>query len=339
MKIGFISYPMLWQRTGGLQVQIRQTMASLDRLGVTTKCVDVINDRLSDYDLIHIFSATHGLYLTVEEARLQGVKVVISPVFQPDIRPLDPYAYKLSDWFCRKITANRVKTSYGYIREALKGANHIVALSEKEKKVIVQGYDISGDVISIVPNGVDDVFFSADESLYLNSGGVKPGFVLVVGSISSFKNQLAVVRSTDAPLVFVGQIIDNNYFQQCVSEAGARLSYLGTFEYGDPVLASIYATAGVTVLVSQGEAFGLSVVESLASGTPAIITKNNGLNILENSPFLQFADAQDFSQLRLKIERALSVGRSNADSVKNIVRHLGWGSVGRKLLDIYSGLI
>lgn len=339
MKIGFISYPMLWQRTGGLQVQIRQTMASLDRLGIKTKCVDVINDRLSDFDLIHVFSATHGLYLTVEEARLQGVKVVISPVFQPDLRLSDPYLYKLSDWFCRSITANRVKTSYGYIRGALKAADHIVALSEKERCVIIRGYDISNDIVTVVPNGIDDLFFSADESIYLASGANKPGFVLVVGSISSFKNQLAVVRATSLPLVFVGQIVDQSYYNQCVAEAGGRLSYLGTFEYGDPLLASIYAAAGVTVLASKGEAFGLSVVESLASGTPAIITRNNGLSILDAPPFLQFVDGHDISQLRVKIEMALSVDKSNSDAIKNIVRHLGWNAVGRKLQDIYSRLI
>src|SRR5450830_1193345 len=33
MRVGILSYPMLFQREGGLQVQVRETIAALNRLG------------------------------------------------------------------------------------------------------------------------------------------------------------------------------------------------------------------------------------------------------------------------------------------------------------------
>lgn len=339
MKIGITTYPTLWQRTGGLQVQIHQTITNLRKEGLTVECINPLKDKFSEFDVIHIFSATHGMYLTAEEARMQGVKTVISPVFQPDLPRFTPSLHQTCDWLCRQITGNRVKTSHGYIKSALEATNHIVALSPKEENVIRHLYKTDSQKISIIPNGIDSAFFSATPQLFDERIGLSHGFTLVVGSISSYKNQLSVIRATKGPIVLVGQITDQRYFDLCQKEAGSRLTYLGVFDFGNPVLPSIYAAAGVTVLASDGEAFGLSVAESLAAGTPAILTQNNGMEVLPESPHLQFVDSQDLNAIGSAIDRALQTGAKNQEKCRAMVKHFEWSTVGRKLTAVYEKVL
>lgn len=339
MKVGVTSYPMLWQRTGGLQVQIRHTIGSLRRIGIDAKVLDVYNDKISDFDIVHVFSATHGMYLTLQEAQLQGVKTVLSPVFQPDENLGKFKKFELANWLLRQITSNEVKSSYDYIGTALHTADRIIALSEKERAVIEVGYGINKEKISLIRNGVDPYFFESTADLFVKKSSLDTGFVLVVGSISSFKNQLGVIRATNRDIVLVGQILDHDYFDQCRAEAAGRLTYLGTFDFNDPYLSSIYAAAGVTVLASAGEAFGLTVVESLAAGTPAIITEKNGLGLEPQSGYLQFVDPYNSVSLNAAIEKSINIGFDRREKCREIVRHMSWDQVAKDLLRIYTELI
>ncbi|MDZ4315966.1 MAG: glycosyltransferase family 4 protein [Azonexus sp.] len=339
MKVGITSYPMLWQRTGGLQVQIRHTIHSLRRIGVDAEVIDIYNEKISDFDIVHVFSATHGMYLTLQEARLQGVKTVVSPVFQPDMNLYKYKKFRVASWLLRQITSNEVKSSYDYIGSALHTADRIIALSEKEWAVIEIGYDIKKEKISLVGNGVDPHYFESTADHFVKNSSLDTGFVLIVGSISSFKNQLGVIRATNRNIVLVGQILDHGYFDQCRAEAGERLTYLGTFDFNDPYLGSIYAAAGVTVLASAGEAFGLTVVESLAAGTPAIITEKNGLGLRPQPPYLQFVDSYNSMLLNAAIEKSLGVGFDRREKCRGMVQHMSWDNVAKDLLRIYNETI
>lgn len=117
------------------------------------------------------------------------------------------------------------------------------------------------------------------------------------------------------------------------------MTYLGVFEFGNPILPSIYAAAGVTVLASDGEAFGLSVAESLASGTPAILTRNNGMEVLPAPPHLQFVDSQDLNALQSAIEMALLTGAKNPEKCRAKVRHFEWSVVARALTEVYEKVL
>lgn len=336
MRIGFTSYPMLWQRTGGLQVQINQTIISLRQQGIEATYLNPQKEKLSSYDLIHVFSATHGMYLTIEEARFQKIKTVISPVFQPVYNPAISALHLSADWLCRQLTNNQIKTSHQQTQSALQKSDHIIALSQKENFVIQKKYKIDSKKITIIPNGVQNEFFNSTTELFDQKFGISHGFTLVAGTVSPYKNQLSVIRATEGPVVLVGQIADQNYFQKCKEEAGARMVYIGVIDYQDPLLASVYAAAGVTVLASQGEAYGLTVIESLAAGTPAIITRKNGLDISEQSPLLQFVSEKNVSELKHKISSALANKKGNQVRCKRVVEHLKWDSVANSLQEVYA---
>ncbi len=66
MRIGILSYPMLFQREAGVQMQVRETTRALNQvrrhLGfeLTVEQLSPNPARLDQYDLIHVVSASAG---------------------------------------------------------------------------------------------------------------------------------------------------------------------------------------------------------------------------------------------------------------------------------------
>src|SRR6187551_3848663 len=80
MRVAILYYPMLFQRTGGLQVQVRETAQALCGLGVDAVIFDYGRDKLADFDVAHVFAGNNSNYRIVEQARSDNVPVVVSPV-------------------------------------------------------------------------------------------------------------------------------------------------------------------------------------------------------------------------------------------------------------------
>ena len=100
MRIGILSYPMLFQREGGLQVQVRSTLRALQEQsapGLEVELVDVNRQRLDQFDLIHVFSAINGNHRLVELAADLGVPVVLSALLSPGWGRLDGLRARLAD--------------------------------------------------------------------------------------------------------------------------------------------------------------------------------------------------------------------------------------------------
>jgi hypothetical protein len=67
MRVGILSYPMLFQRDGRLQVQVREAIEALNRIAlgparapIEAELVDPFRSRLDDYDVVHVFAAVNG---------------------------------------------------------------------------------------------------------------------------------------------------------------------------------------------------------------------------------------------------------------------------------------
>ncbi|AWI77033.1 hypothetical protein CEW83_18835 [Parazoarcus communis] len=338
MKVAITSYPMLWQRTGGLQVQILKTVEHLRAEGIDARVFDTLNDRFSNYDIVHVFSAINGTHVILREAQAQGARTVLSPILQPEKSRWTFRRYAIASWITGRLTGYDIRTTFDNIQSALKYSDRLIALSSEEEQVLTDGYGVDKRSISRISNGIDPAFFSAEPDLFLERHPTPGGFVLVVGSISPYKNQLGVIRQSNRPVVLIGPPSNKDYLAQCLEEGGERVVYIGSLAHDDPLLASAYAAAGVTVLASAGETFGLTAVESLAAGTPAIITKSNGLGLLPNPPYLQFIDPSNRSMLRSAIESATSAPTDARDRCRAMVAHLTWHQVSSSIAEVYKNL-
>lgn len=343
MRIGLLSYPMLFQREGGLQIQLRETLAALNRLGprLQAKLVDPATTRLDQLDVVHVFAAINGNDRVVETARDQGVPVVLSPLVPPGWDRASGTRARVADRLLGNFTRWNVHSSYAQMRRALQQASLVIALGDQEKRAIREGFLIDDAKVRVLPNGIDSAFFDARPDLFRDRTGIKGPFALMTGAVSPYKNQLGIARvlaALDLPFVVIGdaQERDRAYLAQLREAAGVR--WLGALRHDDPLLASAYAAAAVFVLPSQGEVAPLSVMEALAAGTPVVMTEDSALEL----PGSEFALAKvhwtDAEGQRRAVMRFVAQPPPR-DRVRALVRTFTWDRVAGALADYYDGLV
>lgn len=340
MRIGLLSYPMLFQRAGGLQVQVRATLAALQQLNDPTlevSLVDPHQQRLDSFDVIHVFSAINGNYRMVELAADMGVPVVLSALVSPGWSRADGVRARLADCITGRLTSWNVQTSYAQTKRALQLAQTVIALGTAESTAIVEAFRTDSAKIRILPNGVEPRFFQADPQLFQRRTGIVQPFVLMAGAISPYKNQLALAQALaqdDIPVVVIGaaQPRHHDYLHQLLRCPHVR--WLGQLDHDDPLLASAYGAASVLAMPSQGEVFPLVVLEALAAGTPAVMTSTSALHLPASDFALKKLAVDDMSAWCSAV-RALVANPPPRPAVSALVAQYTWRRVALQLADCY----
>jgi glycosyltransferase involved in cell wall biosynthesis len=344
MRVGILSYPMLFQRDGGLQVQVRATIAALREAslpGLEVELVDPNQQRLDDYDLVHVFSAINGNYRVVELATELGVPVVLSALLSPSWNRGAGWRANLAERLTGRLTQWNVQTSYAQTKRALQLADLIIALGGPERQALMDGYDIEPARIRLLPNGVSEQFFTANAEAFVRHTGLKKPFVLMVGAISPYKNQLGVAEAlakSQLPIVLIGQAQrhDQDYLQKLL--ATPKVRWLGQLEHRDPLLASAYAAATVLALPSQGEVFPLVVLEALAAGTPVVMSDESALSLPDSAFALQQLRWYKTDALCAAIESFIGKPPPRP-AVRALVQGYTWQRVALRMADFYAQVL
>ncbi len=336
MKIGLISYPMLFQTLGGLQIQVKETQSALLRRGIEATIFDPARRHITEFDLLHVFSAINANYRIVEHAVSFNVPAVVSPLIQPHWNARLSRKAGYMERLVGRVTRWHVHTEYREIGTCLGLAQHLVALGVAEKQALLDAFEIPSDKISIVPNGIPDRFFHPDGNLFCRRRGLPPGYVLNVSTIDPYKNQLGLAKATAGTgleLVLIGPCLE--IFRDYLTELQTfpHVRHIGPLDYEDPELPSAYASASVFCLPSSSEVMPLSVLEALAAGTPVAMTKHHCMDLLANSRCLRFFDPQDTDETR----EALLALRADGQRPECVgaVRDYTWDRVAESLGTIY----
>lgn len=175
--------------------------------------------------------------------------------------------------YSRLTTTPVVTTIHGFSSEAIvpvyekyDDIAHYVAISNADRHPRLT-YDAT------IHHGVD----VDDFTMGLGDGG----YLLFLGRIHPDKGThtaIEVARASGLPLVIAGIVQDTEYFRQRVEPRvdGVTVTYLGPIgpSERDRVLG---AATALLHLIDFEEPFGLSVIESLATGTPVIATPRGSL--------------------------------------------------------------
>ncbi|HZY11062.1 MAG TPA: glycosyltransferase family 4 protein [Bacteroidota bacterium] len=338
MNVCLASYQSVMLLKGGPRTQIFQTKEGLEKLGINVSLFDSWHDFVTDRtDIIHLFGANIGTYHLAREIHKQGIPFVVSPIFFSRHNPLFVRLFSAVGDNLRRLVRGSW-TDYGIVAEICSWAHTVVPNTEREARLVHEGFNISEEKITIIPNGVEDRFYHATPDAFKNEYGIE-NFILNVGHIGpERKNVLRLIRAlqkVNHPSVIIGRMEDNDYAKMCLKEAknNTNLLMLDHLSHDSELLASAYAACDVFVLPSQFETPGIAALEAGLAGAKIVITKHGGT---ENY-FAQHAEYVEPTSAELihhGIITALNKPKSN-DLREHIRKEFLWGKVAEKTLQVY----
>ena len=241
-------------------------------------------------------------------------------------------------WMINLMAKNNIKTIatfhnvYGgssYFKKmynkGLSKMDHLVAISDYVKEIIVKKYDLQPNNISVINRGIDTEYFNQpldvgirDNILKTHQIDTAKKIILFPARITSWKGQLEfidVIKKIDTQNIFVlfaGDTKNESYtklvrdkIKQNNLEGICKI--LGSFNQDE--MRSLYQIADLSVSFPlRAEGFGRTVSESLYSQTPVLAFDYGGVkNQLENLNEIYKVKPQDYQALPAKIEKLLSL--------------------------------
>ncbi len=294
--------------------------------------------RLHDFQVIHIF----GLYdllgpRIAAVAHQLKIPYVVEPIgmFRPIVRNL----------FLKR-AYHRFLGS-----EMLRNAAAVIATAEQEKSELVAG-GIPAEKILLRRNGVAAPAALPECGMFRKSLGIPSNakLILFLGRLSQKKSPDLLLQafaqlphfSPPAHLAFVGP--DESGMLTRLQQMSARLNVSPRVHFSGPLSGdakwSAYRDADLFVLPSQNENFGNTAAESVAAGTPVIVTDQCGI-----APLLDgvagIAVTHSASSLTEKISRLFNNPALYAqlkNGCASAVQRLDWGLPIREMDSLYRKL-
>jgi glycosyltransferase involved in cell wall biosynthesis len=290
-----------------------------------------------DFDLVHV----HGPLAALLICRFANVPVVYTE------HDATPWICRYRHWWERPIR----KLIYRAVNvRALERADHVATVFDSLREELVGRYGIPAERVTTIANGTDVDVFNPYRP------GISPvrelhGFdryILFVGRLTSRKAPDLLLRAlVDTPGVncaFVGDGPMRRKLEQLAGELALadRVAFLGNVAPTE--LGRVYADADFTVLPSVSEGMPLTVIESMACGTPVLTTRVAGATHLIDdweTGFLVKPD--DLGQLEMAIrflwgdaELREEMGRK---ARQKAIRDYVWPGVARQYLALYGSML
>lgn len=336
MKILYDSYNCCAQNTaGGVQSKIKDTLKAISSQGVEIKLFDKWNDKIDDFDLIHFFKLSGEHFSLMKLAKSKGKKVVLSSIVA-----LEGERRIKAGLFLGKL---RIPNPISYAKKQLELCDAIITETEKEKKFIIENYNVASDKIIVIPNGISPSILGGDPNIFREKYKLFKPFVLQLGRFDRNKNQINVIRAlkgTDIPLVFIGgaDSCDKSYYDKCMSEASSDMIFTDWIEHSSPLLASALAAAEVLVLPSYKEIFGNAVFEGIANRTKIVATDVLPINQWDLGSMVLPIKASDINDIKNQILKSMSLECSE-ETILKVLSEYSFDNVANKHIALYNELL
>ncbi len=270
MKILFDHLSPFILAHGGFQIQIEQTKAALESVGVEVEFLRWW-DASQRGDIIHFFGIPTGR--TPFLAKKKGMKVVVTQLLGGlGVRPAwKRTIQKRIIGLAFKILPGEALVRAGW--SAWRIADACIAVTGWEAQLMQDVFRVPPDRVHVVPNGVSDLFFE-------RSDAERGRWLVTVASIFPVKRLLETARAAvkaGIPYWIIGSPLaeTERYYQEfsafCREHEGL-IRYEKTMRT-HAELAEIYRQARGFVLLSQWESQSLSALEAAASGCPLLLSE------------------------------------------------------------------
>jgi glycosyltransferase involved in cell wall biosynthesis len=256
---------------GGLQTQIEQTKAALERQGTEVEYMRWWDDRQTG-DVIHYFGRPSGAY--IDFAHAKQMKVVVAELLTGlGSRPaLSRYAQKSLMKMSQAFLPETFTARMGW--DAYQKADGFVALTEWEAYLMQTMFGAHPDKIRVIANGVEEVFFAPKTEAEKTKGD----YLVCTATVHPRKRVLEVAEAAavaKVPVWIIGKPYsesDSYYlrFLEMQKKHSTFIRYEGSMT-DRAALARVYREARGFVLLSTMESNSLSSLEAAASGCSLLL--------------------------------------------------------------------
>jgi len=234
------------------------------------------------------------------------------------------------------ITNQLLRLYRPFIKKFLSLVEGVFCVSNYEAELITRHFNIAGDLIHVIPNGVPV------KAIARAKGHQKPGKILLaVSRLEKYKNIQLAIRSMpylplDYSLVIIG---DGPYRQHLIRLArslklNGRVQFLGRLPNEE--VYQWYATSDLVLNLSNLEAFGLTVLEGLAAGKPVLVNRRTALaELAQRLDGVTAVDAGNIDPLSL----AEAIYRRTTTPFKiTSLADYEWRVIAEKMVGFYAAL-
>jgi len=233
-------------------------------------------------------------------------------------------------------------------KNGIQKADRVITVSDFTKNRVLEGCEVNESKIDTVYNAIDKSEFEniSDDENFFNLNGKK--VVLFLGRITLHKGPDYFLRVAKKVLdknknvVFI--VSGSGDMEYQIIEQAAHLdiadNVLFTGFLRGEQLKKIYKMANLYIMPSVSEPFGITPLESLASKTPVIISRQSGISeILNNCLKVDFWDTDEMANKILAVLENKELEECLADNGFAEIDRFNWDNVAEKIIEIYEKLV
>ena len=216
-------------------------------------------------------------------------------------------------------------------------ADCVICVSEYERNLIKKKFKIPDSKLAVIPNGVNLEEFKDIKQVQKNHRTL-----LYVGRLEEYKGVQHLIKALPQLYDYRLEIIGKGAYKKELKRTAEKFGINSCIDWLEYIsrkeLLQHYASADVFLMLSKHEAYGITVAEALASGTPCIVATGSALE--------EFVDGENC----IGIEPPITI-----DKLVRSIKHLedsrikgniqtknlpikDWDDIADKLVDVYRGV-
>ncbi len=233
-------------------------------------------------------------------------------------------------------------------REMMQQSDQIITVSKRSAQLLLDKFGAAERNVSVIYNAIDSSKFPKYKEAMQDASGKRTKVVLYHGRLSVQKGveyflraaQKVLSRDRNVKFLVSGKGDMLPRLVEMAFDLGISQNVMFLGYVSDDQLKRILCTSDVLVFPSISEPFGIVALESMASGTPTIVSKTSGVS--ERVKNCLTVDFWDTDEMASKILAVLSYRPLYEELRENSIAEtesITWDEVARQTIGVYDKAI
>jgi glycosyltransferase involved in cell wall biosynthesis len=239
---------------------------------------------------------------------------------------------------------------YAIEKKGLTKSSKVIAVSNFTKNIISKMYGTPSSKVEVVHNGINSQEYESPAQSDLLSPLKAAGFKVVtyVGRLTLQKGVDYFIQSAKQVISFNSKVVflivgsgdmENQLIRQ-VAECGISDHVLFAGFLRGNLLKNVFQSSDLFVMPSVSEPFGLTALEAVASGTPALISKQSGVSeTLTHALKIDFWDVNEMTNQILAVVNYPSLHKALKINSGKEVKSVTWSKAAATTIKVYKEVL